>query len=112
MYRVLPSKSNEPAGRWPQPAGYDLMSERRSMMTSGRQIGLRIAICACAVLLLLCAIWILLPEIYRRGTAGYSNSGTTGALNTANERAARSAVVRGDLWTELALNNRELAWPK
>src|SRR5262249_10921288 len=82
------------------------------MITSGRQIGLRIAICASAAFLLLQAIWILLPEICRRGAAGYGNSGTTGASSTANEWAARLAVVRGDLWTELALNKRELAWPK
>ena len=71
----------------------------------------RIAIIGCAALFGLQATWLIVPEMSRPTAAGDpSVPAESEDRRAAAERAARFAVIRGDLWAELALTYSGLVW--
>ena len=71
----------------------------------------RIALIGCAALFGLQATWLIVPELSRPTAAGDPFvPAESEDRRAAAERAARFAVIRGDLWAELALTYSGLVW--
>jgi hypothetical protein len=75
----------------------------------------RVAVCTFAAILLLFAVWIVLPELLLPAAHGLPTDPEAAASaargRAGAERAARIAIVRGDLWTQAAFSYAGLLWP-
>ena len=74
----------------------------------------RVALMSFCVVTLLQALWIVVPELQRRGTIHVpvdAQAASIAGLERDNaERAAAYALVRGDLWAESAFTYSDLLW--
>jgi hypothetical protein len=80
-----------------------------------RQKQLRAALLAFAVLLALQSIWIILPELIRPSPIAFPRDARSLPIGSSERtraaRAAKLAVIRGDLWAEAAIAQPpELIW--
>jgi hypothetical protein len=84
-------------------------------MAKTAQHSLRYMAYGFSCILMLLAIWVLLPEISRAALPHFPSESNVASL-VASERndaiwAARFGMVRGDLWTESATTYADLVWP-
>src|SRR4051812_29662428 len=81
-------------------------------MIYATQTCVRAAFFACAVILGAQALWLTVPEIFRVRVLAPSKQGISAEFSArrkvAAQRAARLGLVRGDLWSELALSYSDL----
>jgi hypothetical protein len=78
------------------------------------QVGFRFATFSFAILLGVQSIWILLPELSRRGIDRFPTDAASAAAAAEGHGAAALAaslgIIRGDLWAESAFTYADLLW--